>query len=390
MLCPKCKREYSGDSCPFCEGETPAETSEISENKPLKTETENDLPENSFDDENAETSGENSASEESHDGGKTSEGRKKLTIIIIAAAVVILAIAVAVGVTVSKKHKTDSAEETGDISENQEKDTSPVTFNEDVTFALDGANSDYEKDILEYTTASDEMEAIKETITALASSGLSQDKTAGNDNADGNHPNLTESHIEKTTVVTDTPAKRSPKAEKVIEAFFKGTYYFDGYMISGNEKSPLEMAMDGSDYQVFTELEGKDVSMMCLDSKLYLLDPAEKKYTEINAALKKIMGVSDDDFKFQFNEIEFDPGKPYSVTEARYNGQKGVCYTYKDDKSEVKFVIINDEIKEVVTSGGSADTALAADEFSADIPSDMLTFKGYSKTNMISFMSAFM
>ena len=49
-------------------------------------------------------------------------------------------------------------------------------------------------------------------------------------------------------------------------------------------------------------------------------------------------------------------------------------------------------VKQIIlyNTDGNAETVLAADEFSAEIPDEMLNFKGYSKTNMISFMSSLM
>ena len=41
-------------------------------------------------------------------------------------------------------------------------------------------------------------------------------------------------------------------------------------------------------------------------------------------------------------------------------------------------------------SDSKAKTVLVADEFSLEIPEEMMNFKGYSKTNIISFMSSLM
>lgn len=359
MKCKKCGRESSGSQCPFCGYGTPS--SEDVLNLPV-------LRAGAY---------------------KKRKKEKMIKFFIIAAVVLLIITAIAIAVKLGgRKAKNDTSnviqtEATGDeMQQTKEPDTSPVSADEDISLSLEGFSSDYADAIGDYNSTAANMDAIKESTTSsLSSSGTTQKEqiTPGQ-------------HLEATTVKSGTPANSSSAVLKVVNAFFTGTYYMDGDIIKDTEKQPLEMAMNGSDYQVFTEMDGNDISIMYLGGKLYLVSPNDKKYTEVNAAVKKLAGISDDMFSFEFNKVKFDAYSPSSVTAAEYNGKKAVCYTYEDKSTKLEFIAVNNEIKQMAMydSDGKAETVLVTDEFSAEIPSEMFNFKGYSKTNIISFMTSFM
>ena len=319
---------------------------------------------------------------------------QKIVIVIIVLVIIAAAVAVAVIAAKSKNSKNggdqaDTAEVAGDeLSSDEEADTSPVTFNEDVSVSFEGISLDYADALSDYSSQASDVEALKQELSAAFSQAQKQ-QSASTTKKQQVTP---QQHLEETTIKTSKPAGASNKAKKVIAAFFSGEYYFDGEMISGGEKMPLEMAMKGSDYEVFTEMEDTDIAIMNLDGKLYLLNPGTKKYAEVNAAVKKVVGISDDMFSFDFNKIKMDAYAPTSVTQAEYKGQPAVCYSYKDTDKQLEFIVVNDDVKQMTlyNSGGTADAVLVADEFSAEIPAEMFNFKGYSKTNIISFMSSLM
>jgi hypothetical protein len=166
----------------------------------------------------------------------------------------------------------------------------------------------------------------------------------------------------------------------------------DGTMISGGEKTPIEMAMNGDNFQVFSEMDGQDIAIMKLDGNIYLMNPDTKKYTELNATIKKMMGISDDTFSFSFNNVSFNAYSPASVTECTHNGRSAVCYKYRSSTNHMDFIAVGNEVVQMIlyNAQGGTDTVVEFDEFTAGYPEDMLTFKGYSKTNMISFISSMM
>lgn len=322
-------------------------------------------------------------------GGKKRLQKMDKVLIIVVAAVLVIAVIVAAVIIHSKNKKSETAgaafvsEKAGDESADGETvSIDPVTVSDDVSVTLDGVTLDYAEDLEAFAHQTSETQTVKPQASS------SYTYAAPTTSAKSVTP---EKHLEETTVITTVPAESSNNAVKVISSFFSGSYYFDGSMISGSEETPLEIAMDGQDFEMFTEMDGTDIAMMRLDGKLYLLNPSNKKYTEINSAVKKMMQIDDDMFEFEFNKIKFDAENPNSVTKASYKGENAVCYRYEDDETRLDFIVVNDEIKQMTMyKNGAADTVLAADEFTSEIPDDMLNFKGYSKTNMISFMSSMM
>lgn len=311
----------------------------------------------------------------------------------VIAIILVIAIIITVAVVKSRKNNKTEANEiitesAGDllVPSDTETDHSPVTFSEDVEVTFDGISLDLADELAEHSLNSASTVAIKpEVKTTMNSSASNVTKKPA-------FPQITtKEHLEATTVVTTEKTDGTDSALNVIASFFDGKYYFDGEMISNGEKLPFEIAMNGSDFQLFTEMDGKDLAIMNLDSKIYLLNPDTKKYAELSASFQKMMGVDASQFTFEFNNVNFDAKNPESVTKAQYNGQDAVCYTYQDPKRRMEFISVNGEIKQMsLFENEDAKNVLVADEFSSEIPEDMLNFKGYSKTNMISFMTSLM
>lgn len=312
--------------------------------------------------------------------------------IIIIASVVIIAVIITISVIKSKKrnkedtiiteNKADFIVPT-DKNNDSEIDTTPVTFMEDVEISFEGISSDMADMLTEHELNAASTVAIKPEFKPAISNAKPKTEK----------PKITtKEYLEKTTVITNENTDGSKNFTDVITSFFNRTYYFDGEMISDGEKTPLEIAMNKSDFQLFTEMEGKDISLMSLEGKIYMLNPDTKKYTELTASLQKMMGMDASQFSFEFNNANFDGDNPDCVKKAVYNGQDAVCYSYKNKDTQMDFICVNDEIKQMTLfdTDYNAKTVLVADEFSSEIPDEMLNFKGYSKTNIISFISSLM
>lgn len=326
---------------------------------------------------------------------KQNNGKKKklmeyLPFVIIA--VIVIAIVITIAVVKSKKNSNPDdeiiTETAGDLlaSSDDEADTSPVTFSEDVEVTFEGMSLDFADELEEHAFNSASTVAIKPEVKTTVGNSAPASTTKSS------YPQITtDEHLEKTTSITQEKTESSDSALRTIAAFFEGKYYFDGNMISNGEKLPLELAMTGEDFQIFSEMEGKDISFMNLDSKIYMLNPATKKYTELTPAVQKMIGIDASQFRFEFNNISFDAKNPEAVTKAKYNGKDAVCYTYMNSTTRLEFIAVNGEIVQMTLyENNQAKTVLVADEFTHEIPDEMLSFKGYSKTNMISFMSSLM
>jgi len=317
------------------------------------------------------------------------KNKKMEIILIIAAVVVVIAIIVAVAITKGKKNdvpvnENATEESAGFLPETEEKDTSPVTFTEDVSISFEGISGSYADELLEHATTAATTVAFKPEVTTRSVQPQTTKPVK---------PQVsTTKHLEETTKVTENRTDGSDNVMNVLASFFSGKYYMDGTMISGGEKTPLEIAMDGNDFQIYSEMDGKDIAIMNKDGDIYLMNPDTKKYTELNAAVKKMMGLDTTDFSFSFNKVKFEAKFPSSVTEATHNGNPAVCYKYVNNEHEMVFIAVDEEIVQMILydSRKNPETIVDIDEFTAGYPEDMLTFKGYSKTNMISFISSLM
>lgn len=315
-------------------------------------------------------------------------------IIIIAAPALAAAVVIIAAVIVIRKKRKEvhtpitETPGTAAADNKDEENFEPVTAAEDISVTFSDVSTDYAAAMEDFNLQTELTTAVKpETVSQL----MRQTAAAKPEKPKKNSV-TPEQHLEVTIVRTENPAAPSDKAVHVIESFFNGQYYFDGEMISGDEKNPMEIAMNGDDFQVFSEMDGQDVAIMKLSGKIYLLNPDTKKYTELNNTIKKITGLDDSTFDFSFNKIKFNASEPTAVTEATHNGRPAVCHTYQNSETKLEFITVNDEIKQMVlfNEDDKPDTVLEADEFTAEIPAEMLNFKGYSKTNIISFMSSMM
>lgn len=338
-----------------------------------------------------------------HAENKNNRKKKKIMefLPVIIAAILIVAVIVTVSIVKSKKSEVTETEDTttstGSDTENEdnfiipsdnqnEEATTPVTFMEDVEISFEGLSTEFSEMLTEHAYTSAAPVATKAEIKQTTTSEYKPVKKP-------TAPQITtKEHLEATTVVTTEAAPQDEDVLSVINSFFNRVYYFDGQMISGTEETPLEIAMNKDDFQVFSEIDGKDISFLMQNDKMYMLNPDTKKYTEFSASVQKMFGIDSSEFSFEFNNSQFDGYNPDSTTKAVFKNQDAVCYTYKNNEGRTEFICVGNEIKQMAMfdAQSNASTVLVADEFSSQIPDEMLNFQGYSKTNIISFMSSLM
>lgn len=309
------------------------------------------------------------------------DNKMKLVVIGIVVLVIIAVVATVI-IVKSKSERGDgmeniTAESSGDSMNENGSVFEPVTFTDDVSVSFTGVSQEF----------GEEFENHQITTSTTVAYKPNTQTTTKKQNAE-----KTTAYSEKKTEKTDVNSSANSKVLSDIDSFFSGVIYFDGTTISNGSTSDMEFAMNGSDFQVFSQMDGKDIAVMNYKGKLYIMNPDSMKYTEINAAVKSMMGVSEDDFKFEFTNVRFDGKSPTSVTQAKYDGKDAVCYLYKNETDRIEFISVGNEVKQMTqySSDGTAKTVLQADEFTSKIPNDMLNFQGYSKTNIISFMKDFM
>ena len=170
-----------------------------------------------------------------------------------------------------------------------------------------------------------------------------------------------------------------------IKAFYDRKCYFEGKMFQNGEGSPMSIAFDGDNYEVYTQLDGIEISIMKKDGKYYMKRPAAKQYVELNDSLMSMVGLSMDDINVNFGSKNFNSLTPDSVYDVTINGQQGVCYHYKTESGYAEFYAVDGQLKEIDIrdSNLTTQTQLQIDVFSTTIPSDQLNVNGYTQAKSL-------
>lgn len=176
------------------------------------------------------------------------------------------------------------------------------------------------------------------------------------------------------------------KAEKAIKMFFNRSCYMKGAMYGGIEGSAFVMSMDGDNFEVLSNFEGTEVSVLNLDGKMYFKRPATKQYLELTETVMDLLGISADTFAMGFGTADYEKMEKMltGVYKVSYNGEDALCHEYKNEDQIYKFYTIDGSLKEIdiCDSDGTATTQLVLDYFSESIPGDQLTLKGYTASSI--------
>lgn len=336
------------------------------------------------------------------------ENKTKYIIIAAVALVLIIAIVIAVMVTKSKENDDTLSDET--YANEESGNHEPVSASDDVTVSFENMTTGMAEEFEEHDIITTLTTALHSEATTLENI-ITADKTTirNPENTTNRSPENTtaktekptsssaekttaQHYVEQTTEKTGNNAIASDDVMRIINSFFKGKYYFDGTMVADGAQSAMEIAMDGNNYIVYSEMDGMDLGVLSLDGEFYLINPSAKKYTVLSKTLQNMMDLDMDSLKMDFNAGAFNGFQPTEVTEARYNGKSAVCYTYKNSQHHYDFVVVNGEIIQMVqyNSSGKAATVLHFDEFSADFDKNMVSIKDYKKTNILSFVKDMM
>lgn len=176
------------------------------------------------------------------------------------------------------------------------------------------------------------------------------------------------------------------KSQKAIKLFLNRSCYIKGAMYGGGEGNPVVMSLDGNNFEALTNLDGVEVSILCLDGTLYIKRPATKQYLEMTDTVMNLVGISPDEFSMNFGTADYETMqkrliKTYMVT---INGENGICSEYQNEDQTFKFYTVGDSLKEIdiCDSDGEVITQLVVDYISEAIPVDQLTLKGYTASSI--------
>ena len=228
----------------------------------------------------------------------------------------------------------------------------------------------------------EEEESKRDQLLADATTQLSQD--VGNQS-----PNeIVEPSTSGSQTTPETPtadSQQTEKAEEQIKAFFNKKYHMKGAMYDKKGKGDsFSISQNGENLEAMSNLDGIEVSIMRLDGVIYFKRPALKQYTVLTESLMNFMGFDKDFFNLDFGDTNYDTMKDklVSVYDVTINGAPGVCYLYKSDEQQFKFFAQDGNLKqiEIYDNTGELTSQMMISYFTTSIPSDHLTFKGYTET----------
>lgn len=370
------------------------ENNNIPENNNPET-NENTVPENTEANEN--TVPENSASPENEENGANvdfsakkeldtvkinpeSKKNKKLPIIII---VCVLVIAIVAGVIVYAVKKGGGKPNGDNIVDEPSSAETLQSFDEQQLMSY------FDKQMSEGLTNEEGVSISKEEYIADIQQKVQEATTVlSTDVGNSSHYVITENTTAPITNGTTASDKdQVDKAQAQIKAFFNRSCYMRGALYADGVGDPMSMAFDGDNFEVLTNLDGTEVSILRLDGTLYLKRPALKQYVELTDSVMDVIGISADDFNFSFGTKNYDDmkSKLIGTYDIAVDGANGVCHRYESEEQIFNFYSVDGELKQIdiCDSDGVIDSQLTIDYFSESIPGDQLTLKGFESTGIM-------
>lgn len=315
--------------------------------------------------------------------GKTKDsGKSKLPVIIVAC---VLALAIIVGCVIyfaNSGNKDDKGNNGGDISE---MDSDRNHYN-DSDF-MDFINEAMKEDI---TDENGDVISREEYISKVQQQVQEATTTLSADVGSKSPHDIEIEAAENGVVPEGTEAKDKDQvelAEPLVKAFFDRTCYLQGALYADNKGDSVAIAFDGDNVEVYTNLDGTEISILRLGGKTYIKRLATKQYLEFTDSLMNMMGISTEDFSFSFNTAKsYDDvkSKLVSTYDITLDGEKGVCLEYKTDSRIFRFYAVGGQLKQldICNETGMIDSQLLINYFSTAIPADQLTLKGYTESTI--------
>ncbi|MBQ8210059.1 MAG: hypothetical protein IJZ35_05710 [Clostridia bacterium] len=232
-------------------------------------------------------------------------------------------------------------------------------------------------------------EEYKDYIQNIASEAT----TLLNENTANANPH---SIVEKTTVANENsnenqtePGYDKAACEALIKSYLDRSCYLEGSL----DNEPIAVAFDGDNFEMLTSLEGMEVSLVKLDGKLYFKRTALMQYAQLTDAVMQTFGLSIDMLNFDFGDKTYEDMKNHltSVKPVIIDGKDGVCFRYDKNGGFFNFYFADDELVQVDIGEGTEITSqFVISYFTASIPGDMLSLKGYKETGFMTMFADYM
>lgn len=181
--------------------------------------------------------------------------------------------------------------------------------------------------------------------------------------------------------------------EAIVKAFLDRSCYLEGSFYDDAGATPLAAAFDGDNFEMLTNIEGTELSVVRIDNKIYFKRTALKKYAQLTDAVMQMVGLSADIFSFDFGDKTYNEMKDHltSITSVTIDGKDGVCFRYDKNGGFFNFYFINNELVQLdVGNDTQINTQFIISHFSSSVPGDMLSFKGYEEAGFMSLFADYM
>lgn len=178
--------------------------------------------------------------------------------------------------------------------------------------------------------------------------------------------------------------------EGYVKAFLDRSCYLEGALV---DAGPVAAAFDGDNFEMLTNLDGTEISIVRLDGNIYFKRTALKQYAQITEAVMQMFGLSANTFNFNFGDKNYDEMKDYltGVKPVIIDGADGVCFEYVKDDGFFKFYFVNNKLLQIdVGADNQIISSFIITHFSSSVPGDMLSLKGYTETGFISLFADYM
>lgn len=230
--------------------------------------------------------------------------------------------------------------------------------------------------------------------TKAANSGNGNASNGGNGSSNGNSNSSNGNGGSSGGNSTPAPATtkqsaanndQAKAAEAQIKAFFNRKCYFEGVMYQDGTGSPMAIAFNGDDYDVFTSLDGIEIAIMKVGGKIYMKRPGIKQYVELNDTLLSTLDLSLDDINMDLGGKNYNSQQLEGVDTVTINGKDGLRYRYKSATGHSEFYCLDGKIVEIQIKDNDFNllSKLQVDVFSTSIPSDQLNLTGYTEAKSL-------
>ncbi len=306
---------------------------------------------------------------------ENTDKKSKPAIIIVIAVILVAVVCGLVFYFAGSKDATSSEEETT-------TDLYSIDYN-----ALESAFN--EENFTNEEGASISAEEYKEYVQNI----VSEATTALNDSLLSANPHTI---VEKTTVPGEETTKSAydmASCEALVKAFLDRSCYLEGSLTDAGGSTPVAVAFDGNNFEMLTNLDGTEVAIIKIDGKLYFKRAALKQYAQLTDAVMQTFGLSVDMLTFDFSDKNYDSMKDSltSITDVTIDEKDGVCFRYDKNGGFFNFYFIDNQLVQLdVGESSQVNSQFIISYFTASVPGDMLSLKGYKETGFMTLFADFM